>query len=73
MWRQVLDWLGFGSTFAFAAATYALFLFLDKNASVAATDAISKWLRTESYKEFDIKGAVFNIFNIIYTSSLFSF
>lgn len=71
MWKQLIDWLGFGSAFALAAGTYGLFLFFDKNVSPDATSALSRWLKARGYRNLDARGAILNIFNKIYTEKLF--
>ena len=65
--------LGLGVPFYLAAATYAVFSWLDSNASDEATKVISSWLHGRSHNKPDLGNLIINAFNRIYTSALLSF
>src|SRR5262245_39850774 len=64
--------LGLGIPFMFAAATYWLFYWLDRNASAQARRAISEWFKGRSYATIDIAPAIIGLFDKIYIPPLFS-
>jgi hypothetical protein len=64
--------LGLGVPFYLAAATYAVFSWLDGNASDEATKVISSWLHGRSKNKPDLGNLIINAFDRIYTSPLLS-
>jgi hypothetical protein len=65
--------LGLGVPFYLAAATYAVFSWLDSNASDEATKVISSWLNGRSHNKPDLGNLIINTFDRIYTSPLLTF
>src|ERR1700735_1109833 len=65
--------LGLGVPFYLGAATYAVFSWLDSNASDDATKVISSWLHGRSQNKPDLGNLIVNIFDRIYTSPVLSF
>jgi len=65
--------LGIGSPAMFATATYGLFYWLDRNASVQAIGAISGWLKGQRYSQLSVAPVLIGLFERIYTSKLLSF
>ena len=72
MEEKLFDLLGLGVPFYLAAATYAVFAWLDNNASDEATKVISSWLHGRSQNKPDLGNLIINAFDRIYTSPLFS-
>jgi len=62
--------LGLGVPFYLAAATYAVFSWLDNNASEEATKVISSWLHGRSHNKPDLGNLIINAFDSIYSSPL---
>jgi hypothetical protein len=73
MEKEFFDLLGLGVPFYLAAATYAVFSWLDNNASDEATQVISSWLHGRSHNKLDLGNLIINAFDRIYTSPLLSF
>ena len=65
--------LGLGVPFYLGAATYAVFAWLDNNASDEATQVIASWLKGRSQRKFDLGNLVIDTFDRIYTSPLLTF
>ena len=70
MGKEFFDLLGLGVPFYLAAATYAVFAWLDNNASDEATKVISSWLHGRSHNKLDLGNLIINAFDRIYTSPL---
>lgn len=51
---------------ALAGATYAFFHFLDKNASGAAKETITEWIRGGQYSRSDLQSAILLVFDKLY-------
>jgi hypothetical protein len=68
--KDVLEAVGLGTPFIFAAATYGFFYWLDRNASAQATRAISAWFKGQPHKRIDVRGSIVAAFDRIYTSPL---
>jgi hypothetical protein len=68
--KDVIALLGLGTPFIFAAATYGLFHWLDRNASAQATRAISAWLRGRPHQEIQVRLAIIAAFDRLYTAPL---
>jgi hypothetical protein len=64
--------LGLGVPFYLAAATYAVFSWLDSNASDEATKVISSWLHGRSQHKPDLGNLIIKAFDRFYTSPLLS-
>jgi hypothetical protein len=73
MEKEFFDLLGLGTPFYLAAATYAVFAWLDRNASDEATNVISSWLHGRSQNKLDLGNLIINTFDRIYISPLLSF
>ena len=73
MEKELFDLLGLGVPFYLGAATYAVFSWLDSNASDEATKVISSWLHGRSQNKPDLGNLIINAFDRIYTSPLLSF
>jgi hypothetical protein len=67
------DILGLAVPFYIATATYAVFAWLDSNASDEATQVISSWLHGRSHNKPDLGNLIINAFDRVYTSPLLSF
>jgi hypothetical protein len=63
---------GLGTPYLFAVGTYFLFHWLDRNASLQATRAISAWFKGEPYRRLDVGLAILAAFDRLYGSPLFS-
>jgi hypothetical protein len=72
-WQQITQHAGFAFPFALAAATYSLFIFLDRNASPAAKTALLAFLKREPYKVEDLRSAIIAMFDSVYGAPLGSF
>src|SRR5271167_2710867 len=70
---KLVDLLGLGVPFYLAAATYAVFSWLDSNASDEATKVISSWLHGRSHSKPDLGNLIIKAFDRIYTSPLWIF
>ena len=55
---------------ALAAATYSLFVFLDRKASPAAKTALLAFLKREPYKVVDLRSAIIAMFDSVYAAPL---
>jgi hypothetical protein len=73
MGKEFFDLLGLGVPFYLAAVTYAVFAWLDNNASDEATQVISSWLHGRFHNKPDLGNLIINAFDRIYTSPLLSF
>jgi hypothetical protein len=73
MEKEFFELLGLGVPFYIAAATYAVFSWLDNNASDDATNVISSWLHGRSQHKPDLGNVIINAFDRVYTSPLLSF
>ena len=73
MEEKLFDLLGLGVPFYLGAATYAVFAWLDSNASGEATKVISSWLHGRSQHKPDLGNLIISAFDRIYTSPLLSF
>lgn len=71
--EKILETVGLGIPFYFAAATYGVFHWLDNNASDEAMRAISQWLKGRPYRKIDVGNAIINAFDRIYTVPLLGF
>jgi hypothetical protein len=70
MLQEALKLLGFSTPFVYAAATYGLFLYLDKKASGQAKRAISGWLKPLDYDKAAVAAAMVEVFDRLYTRPL---
>jgi hypothetical protein len=70
MEEKLFDLIGLGVPFYLAAATYAVFIWLDNNASDDVTEVISSWLHGRSQRKPDFGNVIVNAFDWIYTSPL---
>jgi hypothetical protein len=70
---KLFDLVGLGVPFYLAAATYAVFAWLDSNASDEATQVISSWLHGRSQNKPDLGNLVMRAFDRIYTTPLLRF
>jgi hypothetical protein len=70
---RAFELLGLGVPFYLAAATYAVFAWLDNNASDDATKIVSLWLHGRSKNKPDLGNLIINTFDRIYTSPLLTF
>lgn len=66
----MLRLLGITQPFVYAVAVYALFRFLERNASQQANRAISLWLKERAYGGIDVRNAIVEIFDRIYSYPL---
>jgi hypothetical protein len=73
MEKEFFELLGLGVPFYLAAATYAVFAWVDNNASDEATKVISSWLHGRSQHKPDLGNLIINAFDRIYTSPLLRF
>jgi hypothetical protein len=73
MEEKLFDLVGLGIPFYLGAATYAVFAWLDSNASDEATQVISSWLHGRSHNKPDLGNLIISAFDRIYTSPLLSF
>jgi hypothetical protein len=73
MEEKLFELVGLGVPFYLAAATYAVFSWLDSNASDEATKVVSSWLHGRSHNKPDLGNLIINAFERIYTSPLLSF
>jgi hypothetical protein len=73
MEKEFFDLLGLGVPFYLAAATYAVFSWLDNNASDEATKVISSWLHGRSRNKPDLGNLIISAFDRVYTSPLLTF
>jgi len=67
---QLFKLLGLTAPFAYAAAVYWLFSFLERNASLAARRTISDWLKGESYTKEHVSNIAVYVFDRLYTYPL---
>jgi hypothetical protein len=73
MEKEFFDLLGLGVPFYLAAATYAVFAWLDSNASDDATKVISSWLHGRSHNESDLGNLLLKAFDRVYTRPVYAF
>jgi hypothetical protein len=73
MEEKLFDLVGLKIPFALAAATYAVFAWLDNNASDEIALIISSWLHGRSHNKPDLGNLIINAFDRIYTSPLLTF
>jgi hypothetical protein len=73
MEEKLFDLVGLGVPFYLGAATYAVFAWLDNNASDEATQVISSWLHGRSRNKPDLGNLIISAFDRVYTSPLLSF
>jgi hypothetical protein len=73
MEEKLFDLLGLGVPFYLGTATYAVFAWLDSNASDDATKVISSWLHGRSQNKPDLGNLIISAFDRIYTSPLLTF
>ena len=71
--EELFKLIGLGVPFYLAAATYAVFFWLDSNASDEATKVISSWLHGRSHNKPDLGNLIISAFDRIYTSPLLTF
>jgi hypothetical protein len=64
--KQLLEVLGHGAPFFYAAATYGLFHWLDGQASDSAKKAIADWLQPKQYDSTAVSNAIIDLFNRIH-------
>jgi hypothetical protein len=62
--------LGFGTPLVYAAGTYGLFLWLDRNASDEAKAALSGFLQAKDYDRARVSSAIVQVFDRLYTRPL---
>jgi len=67
---QLFKLLGLTAPFAYAAAVYGLFLFLERNASPAARRTVSDWLKGEPYNKEHVSNITVYVFDRLYTYPL---
>jgi hypothetical protein len=70
VFKYASDWLGFGAAFTFAALTYSAFHFLDRNASGAAKQAITRLLTSDFHRSIDLQAALLAAFDYFYGKPL---
>jgi hypothetical protein len=68
--EKLFELLGLGTPFLYAGATFALFQWLDSNASEEAKAAFSRLLYMERYDNNAISAALIELFDRIYTHPL---
>jgi len=68
--KDIFAAIGLGTPFYFAAATYSLFFWLDRNASGPANRAISGWLKGQPRTRIDVSTAIVAAFDRIYSYPL---
>ena len=71
--EKLFTLLGLGAPFGLATATYAVFWWLDINASDEATNVISSWLQGRSQNKPDLGNLIISAFDRVYTSPLLRF
>jgi len=69
---ELLKLLGFGTPFVYAAATYALFHWLDANASDEGKAAISHLLEMKDHDSKQVSAAFVEVFDRVYSNPLLS-
>ena len=67
---ELFKLLGFSTPFIYAAATYALFHWLDANASDEGKAAISRLLDLKDYDSKQVSAAFVEVFDRLYSSPL---
>lgn len=70
MTSQLLLALGFTAPFAYAAAVYGLFTFMERQASPQAKQTVSKWIEGAPHTEKQIANLAVYIFDRVYTQPL---
>jgi hypothetical protein len=70
--EDALKLLGFAMPFAYAAATFRAFHYLDNNVSDEAKTAISGWLQPKQYDKAVVAHAMVAIFDRVYARPLLS-
>jgi hypothetical protein len=74
MWlEKAFDALGLAAEFGPAAATYIIFLWLDRKSSDEARASIATWTRGDAHRAGDLTYAIVSIFDRIYSHPIFSF
>jgi hypothetical protein len=68
--EEVLKLLGLGSPFIYAAGTFGLFHYLDRQASADAKKAISGWLKLHDHGGVAIAGTLVELFDRLYPRPL---
>jgi hypothetical protein len=68
--EELLKYLGFTTPFMYAAAAYALFHWLDENASDEAKASLARTMRFKDYKKEQVASALVEVFDRIYTYPL---
>jgi hypothetical protein len=68
--EKLFELLGLGTPFLYAGATFALFQWLDANASEDAKAALSRLLYMEHYDNNTISAALVELFDCVYTRNL---
>jgi len=68
--NQIFASFGLFVPFSAAGAVYAVFVWLDKNASGAATRALSGWIKNQAYRSVDVRAAIRSLFYRIYSYPL---
>jgi hypothetical protein len=69
MVNEALRLLGLGAPFIYAAATYAIFHFLDRKASGQAKKTLGQWF-TRRYENSRVADAILEVFDRLYTAPL---
>jgi hypothetical protein len=70
--KELMTLLGFPTPLILAAATYLFFHWLDNIASVPAKEAISALLMPREYDRADVRLAILELFDRVYTHPLFA-
>src|SRR3984957_16190806 len=73
MEEKLFDLVGLGVPFSLGAATYAVFAWLDNNASDEATKVISSWLHGRSQHKLALENLIINAFDRILFVTTFKF
>src|SRR6478736_2969968 len=68
--EKVLQLLGLGTPFLYAAAAFVCFHYLDKKASAQAKVAIATWFKAIAASQNDVSSALVEVFDRIYTQPL---
>jgi len=70
--EKLLEHLGYGTPFIYAAAVYGLFYWLDENLSVAAKAALAGRMKFKDADNKQVAAAIVEVFDRIYTRTLLS-
>jgi hypothetical protein len=68
---EALKFLGFGTPFFYASATYGVFHYLDRKASAKAKQAISAWFKPLEYDKATVAAVLVELLDRLYTKPLF--